>query len=369
MNKLKKMLALTIASALALSMTACSSGDSGTTTSTTPSTSNSASESTETSTETTETDTADSTDSADAPESIKISAKNGEGEFIDMEVPYFPEKVVFMDYVAFDMALSLDILDEIDYITVKGDQSMPQYLVDEFVKTDVTLEGLKAYQESDEIKATIYEFEPNLVFTSGRSASDYDLFMDMTVPDENGQQGVVSSSITYQPSTYESFKEINIRNASIFGKDDEMADLIAKYDDRMEALSTWGEGKTAVAAIFTGGAMNLLGSDSRCSMIFNDLGFENVGTDEDSAHGDISSYEVLLLENPDYIFILDRDVAIGAEGATGAMELLDNEIVQQTDAWQNGNIVVLDPLIWYLVEGGITAMDTMLSDLETGMNG
>ncbi|MFI3167342.1 MAG: ABC transporter substrate-binding protein [Bacillota bacterium] len=95
---------------------------------------------------------------------------------------------------------------------------------------------------------------------------------------------------------------------------------------------------------------------------------ENVGTDIDTSHGDAASYEALLVMNPDYIFVLDRDSAIGTEGATAAYDLLNNEIVGQTSAWQNGNVVFLDPIIWYMVEGGVTAMDTMLSDLEVGMN-
>ena len=34
-----------------------------------------------------------------------------------------------------------------------------------------------------------------------------------------------------------------------------------------------------------------------------------------------------------------------------------------------GNIVYLTPTVWYLAEGGITAMDVMLSDLEAGILG
>ncbi|MFI3214798.1 MAG: ABC transporter substrate-binding protein, partial [Eubacteriales bacterium] len=207
------------------------------------------------------------------------------------------------------------------------------------------------------------EFEPDLIFTSGRSASDYETFLELV--SEGG--AVVSSSISYTPSTYESFIEINTRNASIFGLEEEMAALIAEYDARLEELQAWGEEQTAVMTIFTGGSMSVLGSDSRCSMIFNDLGFENVGTDVDTSHGDSASYEALLALDPDYIFVLDRDSAIGTEGATAAMELLDNEIIQQTTAWQEGKVVSLDPIIWYMVEGGVTAMDTMLSNLEAGM--
>ena len=41
-----------------------------------------------------------------------------------------------------------------------------------------------------------------------------------------------------------------------------------------------------------------------------------------------------------------------------------------TDAYQNGSIVYLaHPAVWYTAEGGITALDLMLSDLETELLG
>jgi iron complex transport system substrate-binding protein len=43
--------------------------------------------------------------------------------------------------------------------------------------------------------------------------------------------------------------------------------------------------------------------------------------------------------------------------------------VKQTDAYKNGHIVYLTPDVWYLAEGGITATDTMLKDLESGILG
>ena len=76
---------------------------------------------------------------------------------------------------------------------------------------------------------------------------------------------------------------------------------------------------------------------------------------------------MLLDLNADYVFILDRDTAISADGAVAAEQLMDNELVHQTNAYKNGNIVYLTPSVWYLAEGGITSMDIMLKDLEKGI--
>ncbi len=292
---------------------------------------------------------------------VTVNAVNGSGEYIDIEVPYYPTKIAFMDYVALDMCATLGILENIEFMAVQD--ALPNYL-ESYVSADVVnLGGLKTYQTDTTILTNIMEFQPDLIFSSGRSASAYDDFMELVA--DGG--AVVSTSLSYTPSTYQSFLDINTRNASIFGLDAEMAEIIAEYDARLESLQEWAEGRTAVTTIFTGGSMNLLGNDSRCSMIYNDLGFENVGTDIDTSHGDAASYEALLAMNPDYIFVLDRDSAIGTEGATSAFDLLNNEIIAQTSAWKNGNVIFLDPIVWYMVEGGVTAMDTMLSDLEVGM--
>ena len=46
-------------------------------------------------------------------------------------------------------------------------------------------------------------------------------------------------------------------------------------------------------------------------------------------------------------------------------EIMENELVMTTDAYKNGNIVYLaHPAVWYTAEGGITALDIMLQDLE-----
>ena len=133
------------------------------------------------------------------------------------------------------------------------------------------------------------------------------------------------------------------------------------------------EGKTAIVGMVNAGGFSLLGNDGRCSLIGREIGFENVGVDADtdtSAHGNEASFEFVLDKNPDYIFAMDRDAAIGTQGAQLAAEVLDNELINKTDAAQNGRVVVLEHSnVWYTTEGGITALRVMLQDLENAMLG
>ena len=73
------------------------------------------------------------------------------------------------------------------------------------------------------------------------------------------------------------------------------------------------------------------------------------------------SVEAVVALNPAYIFVMDRDSAIGSNGAQLAREIMENERIMKTDAYKNGNLIILDnPGIWYLAEGGITALGIML---------
>ena len=84
-----------------------------------------------------------------------------------------------------------------------------------------------------------------------------------------------------------------------------------------------------------------------------------------STHGNEASFEFVVERDPQYIFVMDRDAAINAEGAQLAQEIVENELVKGTGAYKNGNIVYLEnPAVWYTAEGGINALDIMLQDLE-----
>ena len=87
-----------------------------------------------------------------------------------------------------------------------------------------------------------------------------------------------------------------------------------------------------------------------------------------STHGNEASFEFIVDKNPDYIFAMDRDAAIGTDGAQMAQEILENELVKSTDAYKNGHVVYLaHPNVWYTAEGGIQALSEMLSDLENAL--
>ena len=60
-----------------------------------------------------------------------------------------------------------------------------------------------------------------------------------------------------------------------------------------------------------------------------------------SNHGQAISYEFIAQTDPDWLFVIDRDAAIGREGSP-ARSMLDNELIRPTKAWKTGRVVYLN---------------------------
>lgn len=94
-------------------------------------------------------------------------------------------------------------------------------------------------------------------------------------------------------------------------------------------IPEFADGKNAIVGLVTSGSYNVLGDDGRCSMIGREIGFTNIGVDasiDTSAHGNEASFEFIVEKAPEYIFILDRDAAIGTNGAKLAQEIMENAL-------------------------------------------
>lgn len=284
------------------------------------------------------------------PENVTIKSLNANKEEIDLEVPYDPERIAVLDMAALDILNNLGLGDR-----VVGSVS-------------TSLEYLTKYGENEEIAnlgtikeadlEAVMECSPDVIFIGGRLASSYDALSEIAPVvflSTDSELGVVKS-VTKNANTL----------ASMFGLEDQVSEKTKGFEERIAALKEKVEGKTALVGMTTSGSFNLMGNDGRCSIIGVEIGFDNLTAAEStSTHGNEASFETVVQKNPDYIFVMDRDSAIGADGAQTAKEIMENELVMGTTAYQNGHIVYLEhPAVWYTAEGGITALDIMLSDLE-----
>ena len=295
--------------------------------------------------------------SEEKPSVVTIKSLDGNKEEIDLEVPYDPQRIAVLDLA------SLDILDNLglgDRVVGSASTSI-DYLSSYSENEDIT--NLGTIKEAD--LEAVMECEPDVIFIGGRLAASYDQLSEIAPVvflATDTEAGLVQS-VTNNANTI----------ASMFGLESEVEEKVSGFASRIEELSKVAEGKTALVGMTTSGSFNLLGNDGRCSIIGKEVGFENLTTESTekgstSTHGNEASFETVVEKNPDYIFVMDRDSAIGTEGAQLAKEIMENELVKETDAYKNGNIVYLEnPAVWYTAEGGITALDTMLSDLENSL--
>ena len=288
-----------------------------------------------------------------APETITITSLNGNREPVELEVPYDPQCIAILDMA------SLDILDALGVGNrVVGSASTSLDYLQSYV-TDENISNLGTIKEAD--LEAVMACEPDVIFIGGRLSKSYDALSEIAP--------VVYLATDSSLGVVESVRKNAATIASMFGLEEQVDTLMGGFDSRIETLKAFAEGKTAIMGLCTSGGFNVLGNDGRCSIIGVEIGFENVGVDaniDTSTHGNEASFEFIVDKNPEYIFVMDRDAAIATEGAQLAQEIMENELVMGTDAYKNGQIVYLDhPAVWYTAEGGITALDLMLSDLES----
>ncbi len=336
---MKRIITLTLAAIMVFSLAACGSSD-------TASDNNvSASE--------VSVSEADARNETETPDSITIKSLNANQEEADLEVPYDARRLAVMDMAALDILDTLGLGDRV----VGSSTTSLDYLQD--YVTDDNIENLGTIKEAD--MEAVMACEPDVIFIGGRLSGSYEALSEIAP--------VVYLSTDTEIGIVESVRKNASTIASMFGLEDEVDSLMADFDSRIETLSDFAEGKTAIVGMCTSGSFNVLGNDGRCSLIGVEIGFENIGVDADidtATHGNEASFEFIVEKNPDYIFVMDRDAAIGTDGAQLAQDIMENELVMSTDAYQNGNLVYLaHPAVWYTAEGGVTALDLMLQDLET----
>lgn len=298
-------------------------------------------------------DSGSAEDSSDEkPETITIQSRNAEGELTDVEVPYDPERIAILDMACLDILDNLGVGDRV----VGSASTSLDYLQDYVTNEEIV--NLGTIKEAD--MEAVMECEPDIIFIGGRLSSSYDALNEIAP--------VVYLATDSEAGVVESVRTNASTIASIFGLEDKVDELMADFDSRIEALSQFAEGKTAIIGMCTSGSFNVLGNDGRCSIIGKEIGFDNIGVDSNidtATHGNEASFEFVVEKNPEYIFVMDRDAAIGTDGAQLAQEIMENELVMGTDAYKNGNVVYLaHPAVWYTAEGGVTALDLMLQDLE-----
>lgn len=263
-----------------------------------------------------------------------------------------PEKVFVYDFAA------LSVLDElgvaVDGIPKEGAPAQfSDYVEDEDVADIGTL-----FEPDYELVA---EEQPDLVIIGGRSAATYPELSTIapTVDLSNDWAENVASS-----------EENALKLGEIFGKQAEAQAMVDELETSIQETKQIAAGAgNGLIVLTTGGEVTAYGAGGRFGFLHDALGLAPAAEiTEEEQHGQAVSFEFVLETNPDWLFVIDRDSAIG-EGTQAAEQVFDNAIIAKTKAAQNDQIVYVDPTSWYILGGGVPALQAVADEVRTALEG
>lgn len=264
------------------------------------------------------------------------------------EVPDNPQKVV-----VFNIA-TLDIIDALNIPVTAVPQSdvhLPDFL-SKYSNNNYTNVGT-LFEPNYEVLSSI---QPDLIVAGGRTTDVYNKLSE------------IAPTISLDIDSTDFLTSLTQRTqqlGTIFHKEDEAKKLIDDFNQKIAQLkpktSTAG---TALVIMVNGGKMSAYSSKSRFGFVFDQLGFEPATTFQDAGrHGNAVTSEFILSVNPEWLFVLDRDNAIGNKEAQSAQQVLDNELIQKTAAWQHNHVIYLDSTSMYIA-GGLQTYSRLLDQLN-----
>jgi len=265
-----------------------------------------------------------------------------------VELSSNPQKVVVFDLASLDNMKRLGLED----VIVGVPQSpLPDYL-ESFGDDKYSKMGTLFEPDFEAVAASA----PDLIIVGGRSQAKYaDLAkiaptIDLTVDNDHYLETV----------------ERNVRIlGDIFDKKtqaEQELELLKQDVDQIKAQAA-DKGR-GLLILTTGGKMSAYGPGSRFGILHSDFGVVAAESDLSVGnHGQPISFEFILETNPDWLFVIDRDAAIG-RGEGAAQALLDNPVVNKTVAASKEQIVYLKPQNWYLIGGGLSGLHQTIEQLR-----
>ena len=178
-----------------------------------------------------------------------------------------------------------------------------------------------------------------------------------------------TADLTVWEDFYNKFQEQHRNMGKIFSVEARVEERLAELDAKVEEVSAQAaDAGKALILMTTGAEVTAYGPGSRFGFVHDTFGYpvadENL--ERDAAHGDAVSFEYILEMQPEVLFVIDRASAIGEEGKA-AQEILDNELVAQTPAWQNGRVVYVDSFDWYIAWTSLPAFFQIVEDVKAGL--
>lgn len=278
----------------------------------------------------------------------KITIEHSQGK---TDVPENPKKVV-----VFNIA-TLDIMDALNIpvsAVPQSDVHFPDFLSKYSDKSYTNVGTL--FEPNYEVLSSL---APDVIIAGGRANDVYNKLNDIAP----------TISLDIDPNNFlASLTQRTEQLGTLFNKQDQAKKLIADFNQKIEQLKPkTNTAGSALVIMVNGGKMSAYGPKSRFGFIFDILGFKPATTFQEAGrHGNAVTSEFILSVNPQWLFVLDRDNAIGNKEAQSAQQVLNNDLIQKTDAWQNNHIVYLDSTSMYIA-GGIQTYSHLMDQISEAL--
>lgn len=286
-------------------------------------------------------------DESAAVSSQEVTVTHAQGE---TTVPVNPETVITLDLASLDTLDQLGV--QVDGLP-KGSTLPPDFAA--FASDEYLDAGTLQEPDYEAIAAA----DPDLIIVAGRSAA--------TLP----QLSEIAPTIDLSTDATDFLGSVR-GNAEtlgrIFGKEAEAESLLATLDSDIEATrEAAADAGTGLIVMTNGGEVTAYGPGSRFGFLHDVLGLTPAVEDVEAAtHGEAVSFEFIAEANPDWLFVVDRDAAIGSGGAAAA-QVLDNPLVAGTTAWSSDQVVYVDSADWYITSGGLGTLDQILDQVTSAL--
>lgn len=275
------------------------------------------------------------------PETVVVEHAQGE-----TEVPVDPETVVVMDLGVLSTLDALDV--DVAGVPESGAiaAEMPDYAEAEVVGT--------LFEPDVEAVAAL---EPDLIVVAARSSE--------SLPALEGIAPTIDMSVDQEDFLASARERIETLGV-VFGEEELVAERLEALDTlAAETSEAAADAGTGLLVMTSAGEVSAYGPGSRFGLLHEAMGVApaDEGLASDAGHGDAVSFEYLAETDPDHLFVLDRDAAIGQDAAP-AEQVLDNPLVAGTTAAQQDDIHHLDSFAWYVAPAGLGSLETMFSEVR-----
>jgi iron complex transport system substrate-binding protein len=275
-----------------------------------------------------------------ADEASTITVEHAQGSTAN--VPVNPEKVFTFD---------LGVLDTLDALGVEP-AGVPEAAYPEALAkySDAKYTKIGSVKEPD--FEAVSAGDPDLIIISGRTAGAYEELSKIAP--------TIDLSID-AAKPMDSFKAQAQKLGTIFDKSAEVEEQLAAVDATVsETKAKAANAGKGLIVLTSGGEVTAYGAGSRFGIIHDVLGVPTAADVKvDGTHGEAISFEYIKQANPDILYVINRDSAVGAE-ASAANPILDNELVQSTNAARNNKVINLDPMGWYVIGYGLNNVKAMV---------